>query len=211
MAPASLAPDASPLSRFRATSVDAAGGEPLVYVSFGSEAPRTAYFPALYRGAAEALATLGLPVLMTIGDERDPAELGALPPSVRVERWVPQASVMPRAAAMVGHAGSGSTLAALAAGVPSVLLPLFADGGDNARRVAERGAAVALDGGMDALPRLAEAVARVVESRRHRDAAAEVAAEIAALPVIDAAVGVVAAAALGAGRRGGADAGNGGH
>jgi hypothetical protein len=48
--------------------------------------------------------------LVTIGDLRDPSELGPLPPSVRVERWVPQADVMQDAVAMVTH-----LLAALAA------------------------------------------------------------------------------------------------
>ena len=77
-------------------------------------------------------------MLLTIGDRRDPAELGPLPRRVRVERWVAQDEVMPRAAAVVGHGGSGSTLTALAAGVPLALLPLFVDGPENARRVAQR-------------------------------------------------------------------------
>ena len=54
---------------------------------------------------------------------------------------------MPHAAAMVAHGGAGTTLAALTAGVPLVLLPLSADQPINARRVAELGAGLALDGG----------------------------------------------------------------
>ena len=72
-------------------------------------------------------------VLVTVGRHADPAELGALPPNVHVERWVAQASVMPHAAAMVAHGGAGTTLAALAAGVPLVMLPLSADQPLNAR------------------------------------------------------------------------------
>jgi hypothetical protein len=49
----------------------------------------------------------GARVLVTIGDQRHPGELGPLPPSVRVERWVSQAEPMPHTAAMVGHAGDG--------------------------------------------------------------------------------------------------------
>ena len=119
---------------------------PLVYVSFGSEAGASHHFPGLYRRAAEALGELPVRTLITIGDRRDPAELGPLPPSVRVERWVPQAAVMPRASAVVAHGGSGSTLTALAAGVPLALVPLFVDGPANARRVAELGAGIALGG-----------------------------------------------------------------
>jgi UDP:flavonoid glycosyltransferase YjiC (YdhE family) len=131
---------------------------------------------------------------MTIGDG-DPAALGPLPPSVRVERWVSQSDVMPHAAAMVGHGGSGSTLAALAAGVPSALLPLFADGTGNAQRMDGLGAGIALEGGTAALPRLAGAVRRLLERPRHRRAARAVAAEIAALPPIDDAVGALTARA----------------
>ena len=87
----------------------------------------------------------GLPVLLTIGDRRDPAELGPLPRRVRVERWVDQDEVMPRAAAVVGHGGSGSTLTALAAGVPLALIPLFVDGPENARRVADAGAGLVVE------------------------------------------------------------------
>ena len=94
----------------------------------------------------DALAGVRARVLVTVGRHADPAELGPLPANVHVERWVAQASVMPHAAAMVAHGGAGTTLAALAAGVPLVLLPLSADQPINARRVAELGAGLALDG-----------------------------------------------------------------
>jgi UDP:flavonoid glycosyltransferase YjiC (YdhE family) len=57
-----------------------------VYVTFGSEAPGSPHFPGVYRRAIEELTDY--PVLMTIGDRRDAAELGPLPPNVRVEGWV---------------------------------------------------------------------------------------------------------------------------
>jgi UDP:flavonoid glycosyltransferase YjiC (YdhE family) len=113
-----------------------------------------------------------------------------------VARWVPQAQTMARATVAVTHGGSGSTLAALATGVPSVALPLFADGGDNARRVAARGAGIALEGGLEALPRLREAV---LAAPRHGAAARAIAGELRALPPIDDAVALLARAeALGA-------------
>jgi MGT family glycosyltransferase len=148
---------------------------PLVYVSFGSEAAASHHFPGVYRRAALALAELPVRTLVTIGERRDPAELGPLPPSVRVERWISQAAVMPRASAMVGHGGSGSTLMALAAGVPIAFMPLFVDGPANAGRVQQLGAGI-----------VAEDLARDVEALlvrpRHRAAARALAEEIAALP-----------------------------
>jgi UDP:flavonoid glycosyltransferase YjiC (YdhE family) len=160
----------------------------VVYVSFGSEAPSSHHFPTVYRDAIEALA--GLPVLMTIGDRRDPAELGPLPPNTRVERWVDQAAVMPRAAAMVSHGGSGSTLTALAAGVPQVFVPLFVDGPANAARVAELGAGLIAGDDLRAavMTALTEPFAR---------AAQRVADDIAALPPIEQAVELLQRSAAG--------------
>ena len=92
---------------------------------------------------------------------------------------------------MVGHGGSGSTLAALAAGVPQALVPLFVDGPVNAARVAELGAGVALDGADAVAGELAAAVAAVLGDPAHRAAARAVADEIAALPPIDDAVALL--------------------
>ncbi len=119
---------------------------PLVYVSFGSAAAGNGFFPAVYRGAVDALADEPVRVLLTLGTEVDPVDLGPVPENVHVERWVPQGAVMPHAAAMVGHGGSGSTLMAMAAGLPLAVVPLFADQPINAARVADLGAGLALDG-----------------------------------------------------------------
>jgi UDP:flavonoid glycosyltransferase YjiC (YdhE family) len=159
----------------------------LIYVTFGSEAPD---FPGVYRRAVEALADLPLPVLMTIGHGSDPAELGPLPPSLSVAPWVSQAEVMPWAAAMVSHGGSGSTLMAMAAGVPQAFVPLFGDGPANAQRVAELGAGVVADD-------LAADVRALLEEPRFRQAAAGVAGEIAALPPVDQAVELIQRSAAG--------------
>ena len=158
---------------------------PLVPVSFGTVVPTDGHFPGLYRQVIDALAGVSARVLVTVGRHADPAELGALPPNVHVERWVAQASVMPHAAAMVAHGGAGTTLAALAAGVPLVMLPLSADQPINARRVAELGAGLTLDGGAAGVGRLAEAVARVLQDPGYREAARRIAAEVATLPSVE--------------------------
>jgi UDP:flavonoid glycosyltransferase YjiC (YdhE family) len=182
--------DEDGVHRFR-TEVPRRRSRELVYVTFGSEAPGSPHFPAVYRDAAEALATCELPVLMSIGDRRDPAELGPLPPNVRVERWISQAGVMARAAAIVSHGGSGSTLTALAAGVPQAFVPLFVDGPANAHRVAELGA------GILAGDDLAADVRALIEDPRYALAAAMAADEIAALPPVDEAVALIQRSAAG--------------
>jgi UDP:flavonoid glycosyltransferase YjiC (YdhE family) len=151
--------------------------ESLVYVSFGSEVRE----PDLFRGTAHALEAVPKRVLMTLGRHVDPDTLGPLPANVRVEAWIDQGEVMPHAAAMVGHGGSGGTLAALAAGVPIAFLPQFVDGPANADRIVGLGAGiVATD--------VAQAVRELLEDPSYRDAAQRVASEIRALPPVDEAV-----------------------
>jgi UDP:flavonoid glycosyltransferase YjiC (YdhE family) len=210
MAPGSLdgpsSPETERVRRFRQAPAGLAGSAPhgwgdpaapLVYLSFGTEvpSPERDYFPGLYRAAVEALQTIGARVLVTIGDQRDPAELGPLPSAVRVERWVSQAELMPHTAVMVGHAGAGSTLAALAAGVPMALVPLFADQPFNARRVAELGAAIALNDEPASLPRLERAARELLSEERYRDRARAIADEIQTLPPIEQAANALSALA----------------
>jgi UDP:flavonoid glycosyltransferase YjiC (YdhE family) len=103
---------------------------------------------------------------------------------------VSQAEVMPWAAAMVSHGGSGSTLMALAAGVPQAFVPLFVDGPANAQRVAELGAGVVADD-------LGTDVRTLLEDPAYRFSAQTVAADIAALPPVDDAVELIQRSAAG--------------
>ncbi len=99
---------------------------------------------------------------------------------------------MPHAAAVVGHGGFGTTMAALAAGVPQVVIPLFAlDQRINAEHVAALGAGLNLDGGPAAIAELPEATARLLAGASHREAAHAVADEIASNPPIAEAVAVL--------------------
>jgi UDP:flavonoid glycosyltransferase YjiC (YdhE family) len=110
--------------------------------------------------------------------------------NVRVEQWVPQHEVMPHAAAMLCHGGSGTVTMGLAAGVPMAVLPLFADQPWNAERVAALGAGIALTGepSPDAI---GTAVGRLLAEPAFRASARRVAGQMRALPPVDAAVGVV--------------------
>jgi UDP:flavonoid glycosyltransferase YjiC (YdhE family) len=176
-APASLGE--AEVQRFRLPGVRERIDGSLIYVSLGSEI-RSA---RLYRELAAALADVPKRVLMTLGHHVDPHELGALPPNVRAERWVPQAEVMPHTAAMVGHGGSGGTLQALAAGVPIAFLPLFVDGPANAARVSALGAGIVASH--------AAQVVELLDDPTYRAAAERVAEEIRALPPIEHAVDVL--------------------
>jgi UDP:flavonoid glycosyltransferase YjiC (YdhE family) len=185
--------------------------DPLVYVTFGSVTadPHLPYFPALYRAALDALASLPARVLVTIGNGSDPGRLGPVPRNCHVERWIPQDAVVAHAAAIVCHGGYGSTLGALAHGVPLVVVPLFSiDQWANADAVARMGAGVALTGerrtrrvldlpGPATLAELAPAVSRVLADSAYRSAAALVADAVRALPPVDATVDLLAAVGRG--------------
>jgi UDP:flavonoid glycosyltransferase YjiC (YdhE family) len=172
-------------------------GEPLVYVTFGSVAAGLPLFPAVYRAALDELADLPVRVLMTIGSSGDVAELGPLPANVVVEHWVPQAEVVSHAAAVVCHGGYGTTVGALAAGVPLVVAPLFADQGRNAARVAAVGAGLALPmaPSIEAadVSGLGELVWRVLGEPSFGRAARDIAASARVRPRVDAAPAVLAA------------------
>jgi UDP:flavonoid glycosyltransferase YjiC (YdhE family) len=158
-----------------------------VYLSFGSVAPTTPMYPRLYRAAIERLAPLPSRLLVSTG-RRDPAELGRLPANVHVERWVDEDAIGHHAAAMVSHGGAGSIRGALAAGVPLVVLPLFAEQPDNAAAVAATGAGIAVEGVAGIDDALRVLLADAAYARR----AQAIAAEIAALPPVSEAVRLLA-------------------
>jgi UDP:flavonoid glycosyltransferase YjiC (YdhE family) len=169
--------------------------EPLLYVTFGSVAGSFPQALPVYGVAMQAVAELPVRVLLTVGRELDLDALPAAPENVRVERWVPQQDVLGHAAAALVHGGSGSTLGALAAGVPLAVMPLFADQPQNARRVAEVGAGVAVEPNRDDLDAtvspLREAIRSVLETPSYGERARALADELRALPVVDHAVPLV--------------------
>ncbi|MGW2086723.1 glycosyltransferase [Streptomyces sp. NPDC001880] len=118
--------------------------EPLVHVTLGTEAGVLPTATGLYRAVVEAVSVLPVRVLLTTGHHIDAADLGPLPPHVHAEPWVPQADVLRSASLVVCHGGSGTVYGALAAGVPVVCVPLFADQPENARLATEAGAGAAV-------------------------------------------------------------------
>jgi UDP:flavonoid glycosyltransferase YjiC (YdhE family) len=166
--------------------------DPLVYVTFGSVAGSFSQALPVYDVAMRAVAELPVKVLLTVGRDLDLDALPNSPDNVRIERWVPQQDVLGHAAAAVVHGGSGSTLGAIAAGVPLVVIPLFADQPQNARRVAEVGAGLAVEPNRDDLDAtvtpLRQAVETVLAEASYRDRARSLADELRAEPPVDEAV-----------------------
>jgi UDP:flavonoid glycosyltransferase YjiC (YdhE family) len=134
--PATLDPSPYPRTYRYAEEAAPESTHELVYATFGSEAARLGYGP--YRALLDAVDGLDVEVLLTTGEALD---LGPVPKNVRVERWVPQKDALARARLVVCHGGSGTVLGTLAAGLPLIILPLFADQATNGARLARVGAA----------------------------------------------------------------------
>jgi UDP:flavonoid glycosyltransferase YjiC (YdhE family) len=90
---------------------------------------------------------------------------------------VPHQSVLPHASLVVSHCGHGTTMKALAAGVPLVCIPMGRDQFDTAARVVEAGAGVRLRTNASAT-RMREAVMQVLGDDRYRANAAHLATAI---------------------------------
>jgi rhamnosyltransferase subunit B len=90
-----------------------------------------------YLQALEGASWLGLPTLVVTRD-RDSLPR-SLPPSCLVADKLPFGLVMPRCSAVVHHGGLGTTGAAIAAGVPQLILAFGADRPDNGERVRAAG------------------------------------------------------------------------
>jgi UDP:flavonoid glycosyltransferase YjiC (YdhE family) len=190
-------------NRFRETAWDIEPGElpawwpgredqPLVYVTFGSVAGQFPQALPVYGVAMRAVADLPVRVLLTVGNDLDLGALPSVPDNVHVERWVPQQDVLGHAAMGVVHGGSGSTLGAIAAGVPLVVVPLFADQPQNARRVAEVGAGLSVEPDREApdltTGPLHDAIETVLADPSYGERARALAEELRAQPPVDDAV-----------------------
>jgi UDP:flavonoid glycosyltransferase YjiC (YdhE family) len=102
-------------------------------------------------------------VLMTVGRKVDVADLGPVPRNAHVVQWRPQEGVLRHAAAMLGHGGFGTTLGAVAAGVPQVIAPIFSfDQVVNGEHVAAVGAGLTVGIGPGVVERAATQLAQLL-------------------------------------------------
>ena len=126
---------------------------------------------------AAALGPLPVQGLVTTGRAVSPGAVPA-PANVRVVQTAPHGQVLPQAAAVVTHAGHGTVLRTLAAGVPLVCMPMGRDQKDNTVRVLRLGAGVRVDRTAPQ-ERIAAAVLNVLEDPQYRRAARAFAAVLA--------------------------------
>ncbi|MDQ7904434.1 glycosyltransferase [Phytohabitans sp. ZYX-F-186] len=141
--------------------------------------------PGVFEACLAGLRDLPLDVVVTVGRDGDPERLGPQPPSVLVERYVPQALLLPRCRLVVSHGGAGTMLGAYAHGIPQLILPQAADQFLNAEVAQAAGAAIALQPGTVTPAAVRAAALRLLGEPGFGTAARALRAQIEATPGVD--------------------------
>jgi MGT family glycosyltransferase len=98
-------------------------GRPLVYGSLGT----VSYNKDVFRFLAEACADLNVQLVITLGNQGNPADYAELPGKPIVVSYAPQFALIERSSVTVCHSGHNTVLDSLACGVPVVAVPLQTD------------------------------------------------------------------------------------
>jgi UDP:flavonoid glycosyltransferase YjiC (YdhE family) len=124
-----------------------------------------------------AAADMDVEFVFALGDV-DIDALGAIPPNARIVGWVPLPAFLRTCTALIHHGGGGTTLTALEAGVPQLVLRTGADNSINARAVCNRGVGISakIEDVDTAL------LGRLITDDALSSAAGQVRAEISAMP-----------------------------
>jgi UDP:flavonoid glycosyltransferase YjiC (YdhE family) len=173
--------------------LDALGrSRPMVYATFGTEFASRAPLGQV----VDALADLDVDAVVTLGSSIDPQHVCVSPPpNVRLERYVPQRTLVTRASVVLSHAGSGTMLGAAAAGVPQLCAPIGADQFENADAVDAAGAGLLIEPDEISTAAIRSTIERLLAEPSFLQRAHAVADEIAAMPHPDVAVAHVEALA----------------
>ena len=157
------------------------GDRPVVYLSLGT----VPFFnqPEQFLTLLAELAHADIELVVTIGELNDPAALGTQPPNVHVEQWLPLAPLLPHCDAVVCHAGTGTTFAALTAGLPFVLVPQGADQSPMPPPASGRGSPACSPPPRSARPQYGtQRIAILQHDSTEHEVARRIAAEIASMP-----------------------------
>jgi UDP:flavonoid glycosyltransferase YjiC (YdhE family) len=154
--------------------------KPTIYVTLGTIFSLES--GDLFERVLAGVRDLDVSVVVTVGRELDPHDLGLQPPNVHVEGYIPQSLLLPHCSLVVSHAGAGSVVGALAHGLPMVLIPLGADQPLNAARCEDIHVAQVLDALETTPGDVRDAVSAVLEDAMYRLNAERIRDEIAALP-----------------------------
>lgn len=162
---------------------------PLIYVTLGTVVTSMPYGKDVLRMVLDALSNVDARILVTTGPSLSPDQLGDVASNVHVEPWVNHDNAAAAASLVICHGGSGTVFGTLAAGVPLVIVPFFADQSTNAALVEAAGAGIALISGMgsaeenvraakESMEYLRRAVTTILETPNFRESAQSIAREL---------------------------------
>lgn len=140
---------------------------------------------ALLRTTLEALSTLEVNVVATVGTRIDPRELGPQPEGVVIRSYIPHALILPVCDMVISHGGAGTMLGALAHGIPQLVCPQGADQFANGDALLASGAGLQLRQEQWSEAAVTAAAASLLGDSQHRAAARRIAGEIASMPDAD--------------------------
>jgi UDP:flavonoid glycosyltransferase YjiC (YdhE family) len=158
------------------------GARPLVYVTLGTSFNANFH---IFRAVVDGLAEEPIEVVVTVGADQDPAALAPIPANARVERFIPQATLLPTCSAVVHHGGAGTLFGSLAHGLPQVVIPQGADNFINAEMAERAGVAEVLRPGEVTAESVRDAVRRTLREPSYALAGRKAADEIATMATPD--------------------------
>ena len=111
-------------------------GEPLVYASMGT----------ILNGQVDVFRTIvaavaknkNLQLVLSIGDQIDPKQIGSAPNNAIIVKQAPQLELLKQATVCITHAGLNTVLESLAQGVPQLAIPITYDQPGVAARIAHK-------------------------------------------------------------------------
>lgn len=168
--------------------VESLGSRPVVYATLGTVFNKDT---SPLRTIIEALREEPVELIVTVGRDQDPAQFGALPSHVHVERYIPQSLLLPRCALAILHGGYSSVQSTVAAGVPSLIVPLGADQPMNAQAAAALGMARVLLPEALTPESIRQQVREMLADGGYRERARKVQAEALALPGLEGALALL--------------------
>lgn len=151
------------------------GDRPVVLITQGTTANDV---ERMLVPAVRALAGEDVLVVLTTGSKLDVERLLPLPRNVRMERFVPYHHLLPHVDVMMTNGGYNGVNAALAHGVPLVVVPATEENPDVAARVDHAGVGVVVKPRAVSESSLRAAVTTVRTDERYRRRAAEIAVDL---------------------------------
>jgi MGT family glycosyltransferase len=115
-------------------------GEPLIYASMGT----------ILNGQVDVFRTIvaavaknkNVQLVLSIGDQLDPKQLGPVPNNAIIIKRAPQLELLKQSTVCITHAGLNTVLESLAQGVPQLAIPVTYDQPGVAARIAHKGTGV---------------------------------------------------------------------